>query len=129
MNGKISCYVCLVVVGSMWPLSQGCVSRVEGIRTAVDPVKATPEAVEIADGKINKNAREARREWQNKSFEEFEKSVYKEPGEGGKYIVSGDTAISGRKRLEEFFETRCGAGMMRAAKDAAGIHLAPKCGV
>jgi serine protease len=38
------------------------------------------------------------------TFEEFEATVYKEPFEGGKYIVNGDTPVTDRKHLEEFFE-------------------------
>jgi serine protease len=38
------------------------------------------------------------------TFEQFEATVYKEPFEGGKYIVNGDTPIIDRKQLEEFFE-------------------------
>ena len=36
--------------------------------------------------------------------EEFERSVFKEPGPNGKYIVNGDTALADRKHLREFFE-------------------------
>ena len=43
--------------------------------------------------------------WANKTFEEFEKSVFKEPFPGGKYIVNGDVAFADRKQLQEFFET------------------------
>lgn len=42
------------------------------------------------------------------SFEDFKKSqaVYKEPFEGGKYIVNGDTPIVDEKQLREFFEKK-----------------------
>ena len=42
------------------------------------------------------------------TFEEFERSdaVYREPFEGGKYIVDGDTTIVDEKQLREFFEKR-----------------------
>ena len=43
--------------------------------------------------------------WANKTFEEFESTVFKEPFPGGKYIVNGDIAIADRKQLQEFFET------------------------
>jgi serine protease len=39
-----------------------------------------------------------------KTFEEFEKQVFKEKGPSGKYIVNGDTPIGNRKQLQEFFE-------------------------
>ncbi len=63
--------------------------------------KATPE-----QGKqvIRENARKSRSDWKNKSFEEFEASVYKEPFADGKYIVNGDTPIPNKKLLREFFE-------------------------
>lgn len=71
--------------------------------TAVAP---TPEVLEEARATELRNSRAQRRQWANKSFEEFERSVYKEPFPGGKYIVNGDIAIADRKQLEEFFETR-----------------------
>jgi hypothetical protein len=37
------------------------------------------------------------------TFEEFEALTYKEPWEGGAYIVNGDTAIVDRKHLYEFW--------------------------
>ena len=38
------------------------------------------------------------------SFDVFKEGVFREPFEGGKYIVNGDTAILNEKHLEEFFE-------------------------
>jgi serine protease len=38
------------------------------------------------------------------SFEEFRARVYKEPGPTGKFIVDGDTAIAGERKLREFFD-------------------------
>jgi hypothetical protein len=40
------------------------------------------------------------------TFEQFEKTVYKEPFEGGKYIVDGDTTIASSKLLREYFDTK-----------------------
>jgi serine protease len=40
------------------------------------------------------------------SFEEFEEQTYREPFEGGKFIVNGDTPVIDEKHLEEFFETK-----------------------
>jgi serine protease len=49
---------------------------------------------------------EARREsWKGKTFEEFEKQVYREPFENGKYIVNGDTPIRTKDELRDFFVT------------------------
>ncbi len=65
--------------------------------------KVSPE-----EGAANlKNSAKAQREkWKNKTFEEFEGSVYKEPMAGGKYIVSGDIPIHNKKLLREFFDNR-----------------------
>jgi hypothetical protein len=68
-------------------------------------VSATPEAIEEARAALLRKARAQRAAWANKTFEEFERSVFKEPFPGGKYIVNGDTAIADRKQLQEFFET------------------------
>jgi serine protease len=38
------------------------------------------------------------------TFEQFKASVYKEPFEGGKFIVNGDTTIADEKLLREFFD-------------------------
>src|SRR5690349_10754500 len=38
------------------------------------------------------------------TFEEFEANTYKEPWEGGVYIVNGDTPIEDEKALYEFWE-------------------------
>ena len=38
------------------------------------------------------------------TFEEFEALTYKEPWEGGAYIVNGDTPIVDRKHLQEFYQ-------------------------
>lgn len=44
--------------------------------------------------------------WKGRSFEDFLKATYKEPFEGGKYIVDGDVAIADEKLLREFFLTK-----------------------
>lgn len=38
------------------------------------------------------------------SFNEFKLTVFKEPTEGGKYIVNGDTPIANEKKLKEFYK-------------------------
>jgi hypothetical protein len=55
---------------------------------------------------LSDNAKQKRDEWKTKTFEEFKAQTYKEPFEGGKYIVNGDTPILNEKLLQEFFETR-----------------------
>src|SRR5258708_4688586 len=76
------------------------------IRPATERVEATPETIAQAMAQMERRAKEECRQWADKAFEEFERSTYKEPFPGGKYIVSGDIAISDRQRLREFFETR-----------------------
>ena len=47
-----------------------------------------------------------RQKFASMTFEEWKATVYKEPFDGGKYIVNGDTPVLGDKQLQEFFETR-----------------------
>lgn len=75
-----------------------------GLRPATDAVEATDENIAATRERLEAAAEEARLQWRDKTFEEFEASVFKEPGEGGKYIVSGDIAIADRKLLQEFFD-------------------------
>ncbi|HYC62057.1 MAG TPA: matrixin family metalloprotease [Thermoanaerobaculia bacterium] len=70
----------------------------------VQKVDATPEAVEQAKEDLQKFAERDRRMHAILSFEEFKGTVYKEPFEGGKWIVNGDTPISDEKQLLEFYE-------------------------
>ena len=51
-------------------------------------------------------AKQGRASVKDMTFEEFEASVYREPFEGGKYIVNGDTTILNKKQLQEFFERK-----------------------
>jgi serine protease len=68
------------------------------------PTSAAPPSVEEAQAIAAANAAARRAAARDMTFEEFEATVYKEPFEGGKYIVNGDTPIVDRKHLEEFFE-------------------------
>ena len=74
------------------------------IRPATGAIQATDDNVAAANESLKDAAADARAKWRGKTFEEFEASVFKEPGEGGKYIVDGDVAIPDRKLLQEFFE-------------------------
>ena len=67
------------------------------------PPKPTVAEVEKALGEASERDRQ---KFAGMTFEEFKASVYKEPFEGGKYIVNGDTPILGDKQLLEFFETK-----------------------
>ena len=48
-------------------------------------------------------AEQSRKRYADMTWEEFKASVYKEPFEGGQYIVNGDTSIPNEKALREFF--------------------------
>jgi hypothetical protein len=68
------------------------------------PAGGRAPTLEEAQAAAEAAARADRARYANMSFEEFEAAVYKEPFEGGKYIVNGDTPIIDRKQLEEFFQ-------------------------
>jgi serine protease len=86
------------------PVEPAPVPAESDIKPATSAVEATDENIAAAEKSIEEAADAARKKWVGKTFEEFEASVYKEPGEGGKYIVNGDIAIPDRKLLQEFFE-------------------------
>ena len=91
--------LCLVVLGCQ-------TMRAGAARPpATGAVPATPASIEEARAQVLRKDRAQRAAWANKTFEEFERSVYKEPFPDGKYIVNGDIAIADRKQLREFFET------------------------
>ena len=92
------------------------------IRPATERVEATPETIAEAMGQLEHNAKEECRQWADKAFEEFEQSAYKEPFPGGKYIVSGDIAISDRQRLREFFELRIKRESSETVPEALIVH-------
>jgi len=61
---------------------------------------------EVGERVLAENAQRKRDFWKNKTFDQFKATVYREPFEGGKYIVNGDTPVLNEKQLAEFFETR-----------------------
>ena len=71
---------------------------------AVEKIEATPENVEKAEAALQRAAERDRRARACLSFEDFQATVYKEPFEGGKYIVNGDTPILDEKQLREFYD-------------------------
>jgi hypothetical protein len=72
--------------------------------------------------KALENAAEAkRRERAAQSFEEFKASVYREPFEGGKFIVNGDTPIANEKRLREFYEQNVRRAPAKRTGDVAEL--------
>jgi len=69
------------------------------------PIEATPEAIEDAYILLAENRQATAAKWADASFEEFEATVFREPGTG-LYIVNGDVPISDPKHLREFYETQ-----------------------
>jgi hypothetical protein len=68
------------------------------------PARGPAPTLEEAQAAAEEAARADRARSSTMTFEEFAATVYKEPFEGGKYIVNGDTPIIDRKQLEEFFQ-------------------------
>ena len=97
--------LCLVLPGCETTTSM--MSKVRGRSCAQRPTesklipKQSNAVVQIKTASAKK-----RDYWKDKTFEEFERSVYREPWQGGKYIVDGDTPIADKKQLQEFFEMR-----------------------
>lgn len=71
---------------------------------AVAKIEATPEAVQAAEKELAAAADRDRRMRACLTFDDFEATVYREPFEGGKYIVDGDTTIPNKKLLHEFYD-------------------------
>jgi hypothetical protein len=98
-------------------------TRDSKIVAAVGAVPATDATVRETSDALRANAAATREPWIDKTFEEFEQSVTKECFEGGKYIVSGDTAIADIKQLREFFEERVKRPAEAAADGSVGGKL------
>ena len=73
-------------------------------RPEIKRIEATPEAVAQANEDLKAMAERARKMRAALTFEEFRANAYREPFEGGKYIVNGDTPIANDKQLREFYE-------------------------
>ncbi len=65
-----------------------------------------PQAFANAKKFLAGAAKQDREKFKAMTFEEFEETVYREPFEGGKYIVNGDTPILNKEQLKEFFEAQ-----------------------
>ncbi len=81
--------------------------RLEGERKVEVPSehssnKSNVDAVRNTDA--GHAAESCQKNVKGKTFDEFKKKVFKEPGPNGKFIVNGDTPISSEKLLKEFFE-------------------------
>ncbi len=86
----------------------GCASQLFAADTSIEEAKQT----------LAEAAEQSRQQSAGMTFEEFKASVYREPGEGGKFIVNGDTPIVNEKLLKEFFEKRVMKKPEKAEGDA-----------
>ncbi|MCP1926408.1 matrixin family metalloprotease [Bradyrhizobium elkanii] len=93
---------------------------------AQDKTPFTPDQGRLFLNNAAEKARELQKQ-NTKTFEEFKKSVTKEPFQYGKYIVNGDTPISTDKDLEEFYKQNVEtAGLVGAefiVMNKAGIDI------
>ena len=84
----------------------------------VAKIEATPQAIEDAYTIMARSERDTAASWADKTFEEFEAGVYREP-DTGIYIVNGDTPIIDSKHLREFFENK----VQKAGIPQAGLSV------
>lgn len=96
--------------------------RTPGIRPASERVQVTPAVVEEAIAALKRNASRECAQWGGRTFEEFEQSTFREPFEGGKYIVSGDISIPDRQQLREFFKSQIRGQPAEAVPGALIVH-------
>lgn len=75
-----------------------------GLLMPAGAAHAQPDDEESSRQRIAASAEAGRSRFAAMSFDEFVDTVKKEPFEGGKYIVNGDTVIGNEKLLREFFE-------------------------
>ncbi|SOE18257.1 matrixin [Hoeflea halophila] len=96
-------------VGAAFLLAGGLLLTSPAAQAAEDEEAPFMGSSEISDEllearkKLAEAAEARRRELLKMTFEEFRESLYKEPGENGKFIVNGDTAIANEKQLREYF--------------------------
>jgi serine protease len=69
------------------------------------PVAPTPEVLAHNETVVEAASRAQRAAATAQTFEQWMATVYKEPFEGGGYIVNGDTRIGDVKRLREFYDS------------------------
>ncbi len=105
MNQRTPTLALLLGATGLLPVLVGCAqSKWPSVTVPRERFQPTDAELEAADERAAANASAQRGRWREKSFDAFEKSVYKEPFAGGKYIVNGDSPIADRKHLEEFFQ-------------------------
>ncbi len=100
-----------VFFGLLALVATGCVQHDPGVQNVQDAKKIAETA-----------AQQQREQHRNMTFTEFEKTVYHEPFEGGKYIINGDTPILNRKQLEEFFKTSIQEEPKKPSADELIVH-------
>lgn len=88
------------------PATQPAATATPAPAIAPEPprIEATADAVASAEKVLADNADRSRRMRAALSFDDFKATVYREPFEGGKFIVNGDTPIANEKLLLEFYE-------------------------
>ena len=100
-------HVAVGAVALLTLLPLGCTRPEATVAPSPSPDAAAAKPTEAEVEKALKEASERdRQKFASMTFEEWKASVYKEPFDGGKYIVNGDTPVLGDKQLQEFFETR-----------------------
>lgn len=97
----LSLVLAVVVVGCT---GTGTSTGEDSDTDAAEAPAPTEEEIEAAQAVVTTSAEAARAALAEMTFEEYKATVYKEPFEGGKYIVNGDTTIVDDKHLEEFFD-------------------------
>lgn len=86
------------------PAAPPAVSQPVTPRPPIQKIEATPDAVAKAKKDLEDLAAIHRKMRAALTFEEFEKTILKEPFENGKYIVDGDATIPSRKLLREYYD-------------------------
>jgi hypothetical protein len=104
-RGKVRALGATVVLSALNACGGGGAPAPGPTPSTVASPAATPN-VQEAERILEQGAQRDRAKAARLKFEEFKASVYREPFEGGKFIVNGDTPISNEKQLREFFETR-----------------------
>jgi hypothetical protein len=105
-RGQFLCAIGLTAVATTFA---ACQAKEAGqpapTQPAASPSAAGPTKAEL-ERTLAELAAKDRAKVTGMTFEEWKKTVYKEPFPGGKYIVNGDTPIVDEKQLLEFFEVQ-----------------------
>ena len=95
-----------ILLATLFCVLLGCDNKPSSDTSAVSNSAATAAGNSIAEDRtiLSELSEQKRQAVANLSFEEFERTVFKEEFENGKYIVNGDTPIANKKLLREFYE-------------------------